>query len=174
MGKSLEFGIKKKRAAQAALAEEILLHLEHGAVRALSLELVTTLSDEKETRVRAQILNNGASALLSLNDLKLLSKSQWKSIKGKSGIEASVALRDHIAAGAIAGRFCDMSLLEPFTIDDSGAEYIKVGNTSAIMVPITRGTPGSALSVRLPDAYRDIEHTKVRFAKSQRVTRIST
>lgn len=166
MGKAVEFGIKKKRAAQAALNEEILLHLEHGAVRALSLEVVTNLSDEKETRVRALILGNGESALLALNELKLLSKSEWKSIKGKEGIEASVALRDHLASQAAVVRFSDLVLMYPFTIDDSGDEFIKVGNTSAIRVPI----------IKVPSLHVALDYPapeKFRFSKSQRVMQIT-
>lgn len=170
MGKSVVFGIKKKRAAQAVLSAEMLLHVEHGAVRALSLEVVTNLRDEKETRVRALILGNGESALLALDDLKLLSKSEWKSIKGKDGIEASVALRAHVAAQAALLEFSDLVLLQPFKIDDSGDEFIKVGNTSAIRVPIVRGT---SLFVRLEDATTVTKSQKFRFSKSQRVTLVT-
>jgi hypothetical protein len=168
MGKAVALGIKKKRAAQAALNEEILMHAEHGAVRALSLEVVTNLSNVKETRVRAMILNNGESALLALTDLELLTKRQWKAIKGKDGIEASVALDQHLSAEAMRLRFSDLGLLQPFKIDDSGDEFIKVGNTSAILAPIVRGT---SLFVRLDRV--DAQIGKVRFSKSQGVSLIT-
>lgn len=169
MGMSLEFGIKKKRATQAALSEEILLHKDHGAVRALSLELVTLLNDQKETKLRSQILNNGESALLSLLDLKVLSKGENRAIKGKAGIEASVALQQHLAHEAQRLEFSDLALLQPFKTDDSGDEFIKVGNTSALHARVVRGT---SLFVRLDDIHGE-PVTKRRFSKSQSVVLIT-
>lgn len=169
MGKSVEFGIKKKQAVQAALAEELLLHKEHGAVRALSLEAVTTLDDQKETKLRAQIQGNGETALLSLNDLKPLSKGEAKAVKGKSGVEAHTALRSHLEQQASWLEFSDLALLQPFRVDDSGDEFIKVGNTSAICAPIVRGT---SLFVRVDDIHAE-PVTKQRFSKSQSVILIA-
>lgn len=167
MGKAVEFGIKKKRAVQAVRNEEILLHSECGAVRALALEVV---GPSPVTMLRAQHLGNGESALLALNDLRLLSKSEWRSVKGKEGIEAIVALRDHLAAQTARLEFSDLKLLQPFKLDDSGDEYVKVGNTSAICTRIIRGT---SLFVRLEDANAETEYVKVRVSKHAFVTRIT-
>jgi len=169
MGKSVDFGIKKKQAVQAALAEEILLHKEHGAVRALSLEAVTTPDDQKETKLRAQIQGNGETALLSLNDLKPLSKGEAKAVKGKSGIEAHTALRSHLEQQASWLEFSDLTLLQPFRVDDSGDEFIKVGNTSAIRTRIIRGT---SLLVSLDLGPEDCR-MKFRFPKSQSVVLVT-
>jgi hypothetical protein len=169
MGMSLEFGIKKKRATQAALSEEILLHKDHGAVRALSLEVVTLLNDQKETKLRSQILNNGESALLSMADLKVLSKGENRALKGKTGIEASLALKQHLEIQAQWLEFSDLALLQPFKVDDSDEEFIKVGNTSAIRTPLVRGM---SLFVRVDDVHAE-PATKHRFSKSQRVVLIT-
>jgi hypothetical protein len=164
MGKAIEFGLKKKEATFAALKGSVLLHKEYGPITALSLE-----STDAETKIRAAVIVSNAECLASLDSVRFLTKIESKLIKNKSGLDLAESLSAFLQAQAKYKTFEELELLAAFVVDDSGEEFIKVGNTSAIRVALTRGT-SLFLKLNEPDAE---EVQKLRFRKSQSVTLIS-
>lgn len=175
MGKTVEYGIKKKQAIQAALVGDILMHRVYGPVQTLQLELVAEASGTKTSEMRANVLRIKNEMLLLLEDLRLLDKNEAKAIKGV-GLDVVVQALDaaKLVDNAVEPlQFSDLTLLQPFKVDDSGDQFIKVGNTAAIRTRLIQGQPESSvqpLFVRVDQSELDsCAPEKFRFQKTASV-----